>query len=65
MLLPIIDTTRSYMVAVNPFGDEPEVAGFYVACFDPLDGPEILPLPGRETREEAEADLAHFLATFH
>lgn len=62
MRLPIIDTTVTYSIAVNPFGDEPEVAGFYVASFDQLNGHEVLPFPGRETREEAEADLAAFLA---
>ena len=36
---PIIDNPiRSWSIAVNPFGDEIEHAGFMVACYDPVTG---------------------------
>lgn len=41
---PIIeDTTRSWTIAENPFGDDPQVCGFMVVCHDPVaDGPELI-----------------------
>lgn len=62
MRAPIIsDTTRTVTVVRNPFGDEPEVAGYFVAEHCPVNGPSILPFPGRETREEAQADIDAYL----
>lgn len=62
MRSPIIsDTTRSVYVVRNPFGDEPQGAGWYVAVDCPVSGREVLPFPARATREEAEADVKNFL----
>ena len=55
--LPIIDTTVSNFVAENPFGDEPEVAGFYLAQRSALHGVEILPDRPFDTFDEAQKAL--------
>lgn len=43
----------TYEVAVNPFGDEPEVAGFYIGINDPVNGRYIAPTRPFETFEAA------------
>lgn len=46
--LPIIDQTAplyTYSVVENPFGDEPECAGFYVSVFSAITrGHDLLPV---------------------
>ena len=60
---PIIDdATRSYSIACNPYGDEPEHAGFHVSCFDPVTGEHSLVGELHPTEEEARAFLELILA---
>lgn len=45
---PIIgDTTRSYYVVQNPYGDDEQSAGFYVAENCPVNGASIIGGPYR------------------
>ena len=58
MRAPIIeDTTITLTPVLNPFGDEPEVSGWYVGEICPVKGRDILPFPARATRAEAQADI--------
>lgn len=62
--LPIIDNPiKSWSIAVNPFGDEIEHAGFMVACYDPVTGETDLVGDLYPTRQQAEDFLAILLDT--
>ena len=39
----IEDTTRTYLAVKDPFGDDPQAAGYYIAEICPVRGTEILP----------------------
>lgn len=61
MRLPIIsDTTRAYTVVENPYGDDPQAAGFYVAESCPVKGESLVCGP-YEYRCEAVAAMAEIL----
>lgn len=61
--LPIVsDTTRSWSVVENPFGEEPEVAGWAVSMFDPVTREHSVESDIFATREEAVQELADIFA---
>lgn len=59
---PIIDPTRSWGIALNPYGDEPELAGHAVWCYDPVTGRKDIVSEIFATAEEAQAELDSMLA---
>lgn len=64
--LPIIsDTTRSYSVVLNPYGDSPEdieiAGGYYIEERCPVRGVDLLPVRF-DTAEEALAFLQEEMA---
>jgi len=62
--LPVVsDTTRSWSIASNPYGDEPEVAGFAVSCFCPVTREHTIESDIFATAEEARAELELILTT--
>lgn len=61
--LPIVsDTTRSWSVVRNPYGDEPDVAGWAVSCFDPVTREHTIESDIFATQEEAQAELELILS---
>lgn len=59
MRYPIIDTTRSYTVERNVYGDEPEYAGWSVVEHCPVNGTEPWAFI-HNTYEEARNELETF-----
>lgn len=56
--LPIIgDTTRSWSVVKNPYGDDPQVAGYAISCYDPVTGEHTIESDLFETSREAKNAL--------
>lgn len=61
MRQPIIsDTTRCYTVVLNPLGDDPQAAGYYVSESCPVNGNSLVAGP-YEYRCEAVAAMAEIL----
>lgn len=58
----IEDTTKTIIPTLNPFGDDPRAAGWYVGEHCPVNGTSILPFPPRETREECLDDIKEMAA---
>lgn len=58
---PIIDPTKTWGIAENPFGDEPEVAGWVVWCYDPITENKTIMSEILDTKAQAEAELRNIL----
>lgn len=60
--LPILENfSRSYSVAANCYGDDVEVAGYYIVCYNPIDNQNTIDAGPYETSAIAHAALADFL----
>ena len=54
---PVIDPTCTWGIVENPFGDEPQAAGWAVWCYDPVTGQKTITSEILESKQAAEDEL--------